>query len=887
MTKQPPQLVSSGRSGLAVVEPKAAGAAPHPSIESIPDFSERVGAWFRFVEELRESGAPTQELATAEATLGEMMRDLRQRAPRGLPSFQEIPLSLEAAADIIREQQQRLGAGAAPHLSERLRRLALPLQIELLRPQRTFNLQLLAMLRQLPTRRASARPGEVPAWIRQELESLASPSSWKLRSHRAGLPARTVMLAKKSGLELLRHLLQPALERMRSWNLAAIELLCTTHRDSPLPTRAQVEPLVARLEELADPCPPHLGLPARLSNVFALQRDFVRRLNPLLARQFALSPVVGDVAYRQWCAEREPARLDAATRQALLLPQPPGISVVVGARPVKAAHWRECIASVLGQSYDSWELCIAGPESELAELRGHLPPEWAGDSRLRFLSSPGGSGLTGALNTALSAMRGEAVAFLDPADKLAPQALAEVALALRAHPESRLFYSDEDQLDGNGYRHRPFFKPDWSRDMQRESNYASRLLVARRTLCEELGGVRAGSEGAELMDFVLRASEQPYPISHLPSILYHRRELPQSFQVLSASSHSALAQHLSRCQEDAEVWRTRGGMLRVRHRIQGTPRVSVIVPVQDEPEPLARLLRSFRAKTRWENWQLILVSHGPVGPRTEALLAELDEPRILKLTSNPPFNLSALYNLAARHAEGELLLFLDNAVELVDETWMEELIAQAQRPDVGLVGPLLLRPDGLVQHAGFVLGIGGFAASPFWRYHPAQEWTPFGRLDHVRDYLAVSGACMMVRREVFEAVKGYDERFRAAGGDVDLALRIGKQKLRCVYTPHTRVVHHTWAVPRLGLLANGDAWLTCSSLRPWLSGGDPFYNPHLTLNAMGCDLRTDARSGQVLALQRLVWEHPQYQGAPEQGPGSLPLGEEGNRLLEGATKRVL
>ncbi|WP_198316179.1 glycosyltransferase family 2 protein [Cystobacter fuscus] len=861
MNKHPRSQGNNVLPELAVVHAQASGEVPHAplGVDSTAEFAERVGAQFILVEELKQKGAQYQELASAEQLLIEMMHDLRRRAPKGRPSFQEVPLELGVHADIIGKLLRDPG-------THRMHRLARPFQIELLRPQQEFNTRLFAVLQDAHNQLAVSRYGNVAMWIRQTLEPLAEPGAWQPQSHRLGLAAWAVRMAKRSGLELLRSNLEPIFARMRQWNLQVIDILCAAH-EGPLITRAQAEQMMARLAQVADPLPPGLTLPEPLHAALLLQREFTRHTHHALERELALAPALSAEEYRQWCATREPLRISEATRQARLLARPPTFSVVVGASPVEdARHWRECVASVLAQTHDAWELCVAGPESLLTELRRQLPVEQARDSRVRFLPSAPRTGMAGALNTALSASRGQAVAFLDAADRLAPHALTELALSMRDNPTTQLFYTDEDRLDDMGQRHRPFFKPGWSCDMHRESNYASRLLVARRELCEELDGVRDGVEGAELLDFILRAAEKQVPITHVSEVLYHRRERPRAFQVVSAGAHAALSQHLSRCGEDAEVWTTPGDMLRVRHRVQGTPRVSVIVPFKDKPELLAQLWNSFREKTaRWDNWQLILVSNNSANPRTFQFLDTLEDPRILKLTWNHPFNYSAINNFAARHADGELLLFLNNDIEMVDEGWMEELIAQAQRPDVGLVGPLLLFPNGLVQHAGVVLGPSGFAAHPFWRYRPDEQWTAFGRIDHTRDYLAVTSACVMVRREVFEAVGGYDERFRVSGSDVELGLRIIKRGLRCVYTPHTRLIHHESATRRLDAIPDRDAWLSYAAFRPWARQGDPFYNPHLTLSAMNCGLRTDERTVDALAVQMLAWELPATLGMV--GPG--------------------
>lgn len=493
------------------------------------------------------------------------------------------------------------------------------------------------------------------------------------------------------------------------------------------------------------------------------------------------------------------------------------------------------------------------------------PPAWTADSRLRFIPSPVIASHAAALNAAVQAARGEALAFIHPSDRLAPHALAEMALALDARPEAQLVYSDEDRLDGGGRRCRPFFKPDWSRDLQRACDYATRLLVMRRKAFEELGGLQEGFDGAELYELVLRASESTTPAAHVPTVLYHRRETSRSVHFVNAAAHVALTQHLKRCEEDAEVLLAPSGLLRVRPKVKGNPRVSIIVPFKDKPELLEQLWRTFSTRTRWENWQLILVSNNSVDPRTHALLDALDDPRIVKLTWNHPFNYSAINNFAARHAKGELLLFLNNDIEIIEEGWLEELIAQAQRPDVGVVGALLLFPNRSIQHAGVVLGPGGFATHAFWRGRPDEAWTPFGRADCIRDFLAVTGACMMMRREVFEQVGGYEERMIVSGSDVELALRIVGRGLRCVYTPHACLVHHESATRRFHAIPDRDAWLSYSAFRPWTRRGDPFYNPNLTFATMDGSLRTDERSAEALALQMLAWELPSTVG--RLGPG--------------------
>ncbi|MDY7233132.1 glycosyltransferase family 2 protein [Hyalangium rubrum] len=858
--REPSQRPANGASpGLTIMEggSNERGSLPPPSIESAADLAERAGAQFLLVDELRRSDATAAELAGPERILREMLRELRLRAPRGSASFIPGPRPFPLYSNILGEVERRFVARGGSRGYRRMLRAARPFQMELLRTQFRFNEQLTSILVE-PERYTGTDSEAVQSQLRQLLEPLADPTAWLHQSHRKAAVAKAVGLLKRSGVAGLSKLLRPALERMRSWNHIAIEALLAGTGDS-MPTRAQAQEFVRRLEAVADPCPPELNLPELWRETLAPQRDFTREATRALARHLAILPPFSDVEYRQWCAMFEPARMLTAARAVRQLRQLPSFSVLVGARELNLAHWRECIGSLLAQSYELWELCVAGPEHALEQLRGTLPPEWTADSRLRFIPSAASASHGAALNLAAKTARGEALVFIDPADRLAPHALAEMALALDAQPEARMVYSDEDRLDGGGNRCRPFFKPDWSRDMQRACDYASRLLVMRRKAFEELGGIQEGFDGAELYELVLRASESSTPAAHVTTVLYHRRETPRAFHFVNAAAHVALTQHLSRCGEEAEVQVTRTGTLRVRPQVKGSPRVSIIVPFKDKPELLQQLWSTFSAQTRWENWQLILVSNNSVDPRTHALLEELEDPRILKLTWNHPFNYSAINNFAARYAKGELLLFLNNDIEIIEEGWLEELIAQAQRPEVGVVGPMLLFPNRSIQHAGVVLGPGGFATHAFWRGRPDEEWTPFGRADCIRDFLAVTGACMMMRREVFEQVGGYDERMIVSGSDVELALRVVGRGLRCVYTPHACLVHHESATRRFHAIPDRDAWLSYSAFRPWTRRGDPFYNPNLTFATMDSSLRTDERTAESLAVQMLAWELPATQ----------------------------
>ncbi|MBM4381202.1 MAG: glycosyltransferase family 2 protein, partial [Deltaproteobacteria bacterium] len=543
-------------------------------------------------------------------------------------------------------------------------------------------------------------------------------------------------------------------------------------------------------------------------------------------------------------------------RRARTLPARPLFSVITPVHDTPAQLLQSAVESVLTQAWDRWELVLVNDGSTQPHVRPLLDRLARRDRRIRVVHLPRNGGIARATNAGLSQARGSYVAFLDHDDTLNQHALAAVACALADHPGTDVVYSDEDRPDVEGRRQRPYFKPDFSPDLLRSVNYVCHLLVVRRELLESLGGLRTGLDGAQDHDLVLRLSERTAAIRHVPSVLYHWRYRPGSasgsadaYDLASRAGQRAVQAHLERTGVRATVDRTPVGY-RVKYPVQGEPLVSLVVPFKDRPELLAQLWRSLQ-QTRYDRFELLLVSNQSRRPETRELLDGLEDPRIRKLSWDHPFNYSAINNFGARQARGELLVFLNNDIEAVDPDWLGELVSQAQRPEVGAVGPLLLFPDGALQHAGVVLGLHGFAGHPFWRMRDQAEMTPFGHAYWARNCLAVTGACLAVRRELFEAVGGFDERFEVCGSDVELCLRLGSGGRRVLFTPHARLVHHESASRRLHAVPERDHWRSFVAYRPWLQTGDPFYNPNLTLSRTDCAPRLEGGTGEDLALSTL------------------------------------
>ena len=428
------------------------------------------------------------------------------------------------------------------------------------------------------------------------------------------------------------------------------------------------------------------------------------------------------------------------------------ISIIVPVFNPLEKHLRAMIDSVVAQTNPLWELCLAN-----ASTSDHVRPildSYSHDARIRVQHLSDNLGIAGNTNAALAMATGKFVALLDHDDTLAPFALHEVASAIAKHPNADFFYSDEDKLDTLGIRVEPNFKPDWSPETLRSRNYICHLTVLRRELFESLGGFREGYNGAQDYDLVLRASEQAKEIVHIPHVLYHWRMHEQSTAFDKQSKgyafengKRALSEHLHRLGVDASVHDgITLGMYQVIYHLRTQPLVSVIVPSKDHPDMLKRCVDSL-AKSTYANYELLIVENGSQRDETFAYYRELEtlpHVRILKWTE--AFNYAAVNNFAARQANGELLLFLNNDIEAIDADWLETLVKQAIQPGVGAVGAKLYYADDTIQHAGIVVGMGGVAGHSHL-YYPREAAGHMQRLLHTQNVAAVTGACLLMPRK--------------------------------------------------------------------------------------------------------------------------------------------
>ncbi len=561
-----------------------------------------------------------------------------------------------------------------------------------------------------------------------------------------------------------------------------------------------------------------------------------------------------EARYGEWvrtCDALAADDLTVLSQRAAALGDGPLISVLV---PVYQTpeHWlRRCLDSVLAQAYPHWELCIADDASPAPHVRAVLGEYAARDERIKVAYREVNGHIARASNTALGLARGEYVALLDHDDELRPHALLEVAERLVGDPALELVYTDEDKIDEDGRRFHPYFKPDWNPDLLLSQNYLCHLTVIRTARVLAVGGFRPGYEGSQDHDLVLRCIEglSPSRIHHIPKILYHWRAvagstaLERSAKDYAASAGArAVADHLQRSGTGATVDELGSGYYRVCWPLpEPAPKVSLIVPTRDRVDLLRLCVESVFAGSGYQNFELVVVDNQSSDPATLEYLDQLRQrDRIRVLVYDAPFNYSAINNWAAAQCDGVVLGLLNNDVEVIGRQWLDELVAQAIRPQVGVVGAMLYYPDCTIQHAGVILGLGGVAAHAY-AHRPQGYPGHGGRALVAQNLSAVTGACLFVRRDVYMDVGGLDEGLAVAFNDIDFCLRVTARGYRNVWTPFAELLHHESASrgkDESEEKSRRFAGEVALMEQRWgqLLRRDPAYNPNLSLEGWGDEL---------------------------------------------------
>ena len=539
------------------------------------------------------------------------------------------------------------------------------------------------------------------------------------------------------------------------------------------------------------------------------------------------------------------AELAVSRERARRMARRPTISVILPVFDTPERLLRECIESVLAQTYPDWELCIADDASTLPHVGPILARYAAADARIRVVTRDRNGHISAASNSALALATGEFVAFLDHDDVLAPHALSCMVERL-AEAEFDLAFSDEDHIDEAGRRYDPFFKPDWNEELFLSVNYVCHFTMARRSLVASVGGFREGFEGAQDFDLFLRITRglDRRRIVHVPRILYHWRAVAgstaRSLDEKSYAKVAGLAALRDRLAADGGRGEALAGLIpttyRVRWRLpEPPPLVSIIIPTRDGLELLRRCVTSIVERTDYPRLEIIIVDNDSERPETAAYLRELEDScRARVLHYGGTFNFSAINNVAMAASAGSVVAFVNNDIEVIDAGWLTELVSYAARPEIGAVGPKLLYADGHIQHAGLILGIGGVAGHAF-RHFPGSHHGANGRAAMTQSVSAVTAACMVVRKSVCEAVGGFDaDHLKVAFNDVDLCIKIREAGYRNVYTPWACLKHHESASRGTDESPEKAARFRAeveTMSRRWgeILKHDPAYNPNLTL----------------------------------------------------------
>ncbi len=510
----------------------------------------------------------------------------------------------------------------------------------------------------------------------------------------------------------------------------------------------------------------------------------------------------------------------------------PLLSVITTLSIANSRWITEAGASLFRQTLPDWEWCLLFSPALDSKMRNLLEQLAATHNRFRLLPYLGNSP-SEAINDALEKSAGTAVCFLDEQDLLHPEALATVAETLREGYD--IIYSDEDKFDEQtGKLKEAFFKPDWSPEYLRGVMYVGHLLTIRRDLARR---VRFNStyDGIHRFEFMLRATETGARIGHIPKALYHSRktteptksvpENKRSFKVglLQQRAVNAQLQRLGLCAR-AEMAPIPCRLKMVPTRRTTYPKISVIIPTKDSPELLSRCLGSLYHNTAYPTFETILADNETSNP--EAIAVMRDYP-VTRVHLPNPFNFSRANNLAIKHATGEYLVFLNNDTEIVTARWLDHLLYYAEQPDVGAVGALLLHDNGAVQHAGVVLGMRG-TGDHAMRGFSSKSDGYLGSLSCAREVSAVTAACMMMRKELFEELDGFNEHFSTMYQDLDLGLRLRERGLRIIWTPQALLLHHE-SISRSKYYDKSDRSLLLERWRQTIERGDPYYNRNLDL----------------------------------------------------------
>lgn len=550
-----------------------------------------------------------------------------------------------------------------------------------------------------------------------------------------------------------------------------------------------------------------------------------------------------DVNYDTWLKGHLPDEETLEKQREHVFDNSPKISLIVATYNTPLTFLKDMIESVENQTYQNFELCIAdGSDNE--DVKDYIESHHYEKIKYTYLN--GNQGISENMNAAMKLATGDYIGFFDHDDLLTPNALYEMVNLINKHPDAQMIYSDEDKVDEEGtHFFNPNFKPDFNFDLLTSVNYICHFLVVKKTVIDTIGAFDQSYDGAQDYDFVLRcvAHLKPEEIYHIPKILYHWRFHEQSTAANAESKtwafdagKRALENFYASKGIKATVEMGRAmGLYRTHYEVEGQPLVSIIIPNKDHLEDLKRCIDSLLSAT-YKAIEIIIVENNSTSPEVfdyyETLTSQYEFIKVV--TWEKPFNYSAINNYGESFAKGDYILLLNNDTQVITPNFLEEMLGICQREDVGAVGAQLIYPDHTIQHAGVVLGIEGMAGHVFLN-HPQDDLGYFGYIQSVRDYSAVTAACMLVKKSVYDEVGGLSEDLQVAFNDIEFCLRIIHASYRIVYTPYARLYHFESKSrgeennPEKVKRFNSEVTYLLNKWGDFIMNGDPAYNPNLSL----------------------------------------------------------
>ncbi len=555
--------------------------------------------------------------------------------------------------------------------------------------------------------------------------------------------------------------------------------------------------------------------------------------------------------YQKWIAANEPTEEELEEQRNHKFEHNPKISIIIPMYNTPVKFFGELVDSLINQTYTNWELCLAdGSNEENPELKDI----YSKDSRIKYKFLGENKGISGNTNEALTLATGDFIGLLDHDDILPVFSLYEVVKCINNHPEVDFIYTDEDKFEEvGGKRYDPYFKSDFGPDTLRANNYICHFSVFRKDLMEKLGGFRSDFDGAQDYDILLRMSEIAEHIYHIPKILYHWRV--HELSTAKAGAHAkpyayeagkkAVQAHIDRLglKGTVEAGNTLG-TYKVNYEVIGNPKVSIIIPNKDYASTLKVCLKSIIKLTTYKNYEIIVVENNSTEDETFEYYKKIDGKDNIKVIYYPEkvFNYSAIINFGVRNCTGDYVIQLNNDTELLTPNWLQEMIGFAQREDVGAVGVKMYYPDRTIQHAGIIVGIGGVAGHVF-KNIPKNLHGYFSKDAMIQNLSAVTAACIMTPREIYDEVGYMDEEFKVAFNDVDFCLKIRETGKLIVYTPYVEFLHYESKsrgyedTVEKQQRFKGEIDRFYSKWQGFLDKGDPYYNINLRLDNDQCAIK--------------------------------------------------